>query len=104
MDDYDLFDVLAALAYGIAPRRRSERAAALTAEHGPEWLIRLPLPAARVIRAIARQFERGGTPALETTELWHTTDPDLKNGLRVLKAAGEPSELVQKTKEALFAA
>ena len=104
MDDYDLFDVLAAVAYGIAPRRRSERAAALTAEHGPEWLIRLPLPAARVIRAIARQFERGGTPALETTELWHTTDPDLKNGLRVLKAAGEPSELVQKTKEALFAA
>lgn len=104
MDEYDLFDVLAAVAYGIAPRSRAERAAALTTENAPEWLIHLPLPAAKVIRAIARQFERGGTPALETTELWHADDPDLKNGIRVLKQAGDPAELVHKTKEALFVA
>ena len=104
MDDYDLFDVLAALAYGIAPRSRAERAATLTDGRGPEWLIRLPQPAAKVIRAIARQFERGGTPALETTELWHAGDPDLKNSLRVLQRVGEPAELVRKTKEALFVA
>ena len=103
MDDYDLFDVLAAAAYGIAPRRRSERAAALGKDRAPEWLIQLPQPAAKVIRAIARQFERGGTPALETKELWNA-DPDLRDGIRILRTAGEPAELVQKTKEALFVA
>lgn len=104
MDEYDLFDVLAAVTYGITPRSRAERAAALAADGAPEWLVRLPPPAAKVIRAIARQFERGGTSALETTELWHADDPDLKNGIRVLKQAGDPAELVFKTKEALFVA
>jgi len=57
-DEYDLFDILAALAYGIAPRTRHARAEQF--DGGPKWLIRLPQPSAKVIRAIVKQFENAG--------------------------------------------
>jgi type I restriction enzyme R subunit len=104
MEAYDLFDVLAALAYGLAPRSRAERAAALTGAHGPAWLIHLPQPAAKVIRAIARQFERAGTDVLETTQLWQSEDLKHTAGFAGLSEGGDPAELIQKTKETLFVA
>ncbi len=43
MDAYDLFDVMAAVAYGVKPRTRAERAAQLGRDrHGPDWLIQPP--------------------------------------------------------------
>ena len=69
-EEYDLFDILAALAYGITPRTRHTRAEQF--DGGPGWLIRLPQPATKVIRAIVKQFENAGTDALEATELWET--------------------------------
>ncbi|HEX9048080.1 MAG TPA: DEAD/DEAH box helicase family protein, partial [Verrucomicrobiae bacterium] len=68
-EEYDLFDVIAAVAYGVKPRTRGERAARLDGQ-APDWFKQLPPPAANVIRAIARQFERAGTEALETDQLW----------------------------------
>ena len=101
-DEYDLFDILAALAYGIAPRTRHARAGQF--DGGPDWLIQLPQPATKVIRAIVKQFESAGTDALEARELWET--PEIKNlrGLAALREGGEPSQLMRKTKETLFVA
>jgi type I restriction enzyme R subunit len=103
MEDYDLFDVIAALAYGVRPKTRAERAASLEAL-APDWLIQLPQPAANVIRAIARQFERAGTDALETQELWNAGEVKAARGLTALKQGGEPAALLRRTKETLFAA
>lgn len=104
MDDYDLFDVIAAVTYGIKPKTRAERAAQLDGAAAPDWLIQLPQPAAKVIRAIARQFERAGTEALETQELWNAGEVRAVRGLTALKQGGEPSALLRKTKELIFAA
>ena len=103
MDDYDEFDVLAALAYRVTPLTRAQRAARF-GDAGPQWLVQLPPLPAKVIRAIVRQFERAGTGALEAKELWQTPEiRDLK-GLDTLRQAGQPGELLRQTKETLFAA
>jgi type I restriction enzyme R subunit len=105
MDAYDLFDVIAAVAYGIKPLTRAERAARLGSDdHGPEWLIKLPQPSVKVIRAIARQFQRAGTEALETQEHWSVGEVRAARGLSALKQGGDPAKLLRQTKETLFAA
>jgi type I restriction enzyme R subunit len=103
MDAFDLFDVIAAVAYGIEPLTRAERVARF-GEPGPAWLARLPEPTGRVIRAVARQFERAGTEALETGELWNVDEVRAARGIAALREGGEPSELMKKTKEEIFAA
>jgi len=103
MDAYDLFDVLAALAYGVEPLTRAERAARFgTAQ--PDWLVPLPPATGNVIRAIVRQFEKAGTEALETPELWSVDEVKREHGLVALRQGGNPAELLRKTKETLFAA
>lgn len=101
MEAFDEFDILAALAYGLAPMTRAQRAAQFT-DGKPEWLIQLPQPSAKVIRAIVKQFEKAGTAALEANELWQTLG--VPNALRELKQGGAPNELLRKTKETLFVA
>jgi type I restriction enzyme, R subunit len=102
MDAFDEFDILAAFAYGITPLTRAERAAKF-GETGPDWLIRLPQPTAKVIRAIVRQFERAGTSALEATELWRTPEIQELKGINALRQGGQPANLLRQTKETLFA-
>jgi len=105
MDAYDLFDVIAAVAYGIKPLTRAERAAKLGSDsHGPDWLIKLPQPSVKAIRAIARQFEKAGTEALETDQLWSAGEVKAAKGLSALKQGGDPAKLLRQTKETLFAA
>ncbi len=103
MQDYDEFDVLAAIAHGVQPLTRTQRAARF-GDTGPDWLLRLPQPSARVIRAIVRQFEQSGTAALEATDLWRTPELQELQPLAALKRAGQPSDLLRQTKETLFAA
>ena len=104
MEEYDEFDVLAALAYiGLKHRHSRAERAAKFGDGGPDWLIHLPQPSAKVIRAIVRQFERAGTGALEATALWDTPEIKELNGLTALKQGGPPAELLRKTKETLFA-
>lgn len=103
MDDYDLFDVIAAVAYGIEPLTRSERAARF-GDSPPDWMLALPDPATRVLRAVVRQFERAGTEALETQELWNVDEVRREKGLAALRQGGNPAELMRRTKETLFAA
>jgi type I restriction enzyme R subunit len=103
MAEYDLFDVLAALAYGVAPLTRAQRAAKFN-EAGPAWLLGLPARSAQVLRAIVHQFERAGTEALETGELWNTAEIRELHGLRALREGGDPAVLLRKLKETIFAA
>ena len=58
-EEYDLYDILAELGWGINARTRHERVLAFTYKH-EAWLQSLPRDAAGVISAVASQFERGG--------------------------------------------
>ena len=55
MNDYDMYDVLADVGYGQAPKTREDRAEAF-AHKNQEWLSTIPESAANVILAIASQF------------------------------------------------
>ncbi len=104
MEDYDLFDVIAAVAYGVKPRTRSERAQRLNGDATP-WLTQLPPPAAKVIRAIGRQFERAGTDALDSDQLWSAGEVYAAKGIEALKiGGGDPTALLRQTKETIFGA
>jgi type I restriction enzyme R subunit len=102
-DDYDLYDVLAELGWGLAPRTREERALAFTYKH-EEWLNSLPKTTAATLRAIARQFASGGTDVLEMRHIFQTPEVKAAGGLEALKAAGNPSSLLSETKARMFAA
>jgi len=102
-EDYDLYDVLAELGWGMNPRTRRERAAAFTYKH-EEWLSALPAEAGETIKAIASQFERGGTEGLENPQIFQTPEVKAAGGLAALQKAGKPSDILHETKVRMFAA
>jgi type I restriction enzyme R subunit len=101
MDDYDLFDVLGDLGYGLSPRTRADRASAFRYKNEP-WLKAMPLPAANTIRALTRQFISDGTEGLENPRIWQTPEVRSAGGQRALRAVGQPAELLRETKVRLF--
>ncbi|MDP9363139.1 MAG: DEAD/DEAH box helicase family protein [Chloroflexota bacterium] len=103
MSDYDLFDVLAELGYGQAPRTRSERAEAFLFKHA-EWLEGIPAGAAATVRAFAAQFARAGTEELEKPEIFSLPVVRQAGGMAALKLIGKPVEVLRETKERMFAA
>ncbi len=103
MDDYDLYDVLAELGYGLAPRTRAERSAAFTYKHAA-WLERLPAPARATLCAIAAQFARAGTDSLENPEIFHVREVREAGGLAALTALGSARDILRETKQRMFAA
>jgi len=102
-EDCDLYDVLAELGWGMIPRTRSERALAFTYKH-EDWLNALPADAGETIKAIASQFERGGTEGLENPQIFQTPEVQAAGGLEALKTAGKPADLLRETKVRMFAA
>jgi type I restriction enzyme R subunit len=103
MADYDLYDVLAELGYGLAPRTRADRADAFTYKHAG-WLAGLPPKAAATIKALASQFSRAGTDGLENLHIFETKEVRTAGGLTALKAVGKPADVLRQTKERMFAA
>ena len=101
--DYDLYDVLAELGWGMNPHTRHDRTMAFTYKH-EEWIDALPDQAASTIRAIASQFDRGGTEGLENPQIFQTPEVKAAGGLAALAAAGKPSDLLRETKTRMFAA
>ncbi len=101
--DYDLYDVLAELGWGMNPRTRHDRTLAFTYKH-EDWINALPDKAAATIRAIASQFERGGTEGLENPQIFQTPEVRSAGGLAALQMAGNPRELLIETKTRMFAA
>jgi len=101
--DYDLYDVLAELCWGINPRTLRDRTLAFTYKH-EDWINALPGRAAPTIRAIAGQFERGGTEGLENPQIFQIQEVKEAGGLSALKDAGNPRDLLTETKTRMFAA
>ncbi len=103
MTDYDLYDVLAELGYGLNPRTRPERAEAFNYKHAG-WLSGLPAPTTATLKALAAQFARAGTDGLENPQVFQTPEVMQAGGLVALKALGKPAEVLHQTKERMFAA
>ncbi len=103
MDDFDLYDVLAELGYGLEPKTRLARVGAFDYK-AADWLAGLPAPTAATLRALARQFARAGTEELENPGVLSTPDVTAAGGLAALKMLGSPSEILKATKERLFSA
>lgn len=101
--EYDLYDILAELGWGINARTRHERVLAFTYKH-EEWLRSMPPETAMVISAVANQFERGGTEGLENPQIFNTPEVRDAGGLKALKSAGNPKEILNETKQRMFAA
>ncbi len=103
MNAYDLYDVLAELGYGLAPRTRLDRAAAFTYKHG-DWLGGMPVRSAETLRALAMQFGRGGTEALENQHVFETPEVQHAGGLEALRGIGRPVEVLREAKARIFTA
>jgi len=103
MDDFDLYDVLAELGYGLDPKTRVARADAFDYKH-TGWLAGLPPATSATLRALARQFARGGTDELEQPGVLQVPSVIAAGGLTALKALGSPAEILHETKSRLFAA
>jgi type I restriction enzyme R subunit len=103
MTEYDLYDVLADLAYGVAPHKRTERAFSFSYKQR-SWLDTLPEQTKAVVLAIAAQFGREGTEAFENPQLFNVKAILVAGGLAALKLGGDPAELITETKRRLFSA
>jgi len=103
MGDFDLYDVLAELGYGLAPKTRTERAGAFAYKHAA-WLGGMPPNTAGVLRALAGQFALAGTEGLENPAVFQTPQVTQAGGLEALKALGKPAEVLMETKTRMFAA
>jgi type I restriction enzyme R subunit len=103
MADFDLYDVLAELGYGLDPKTRVARADAFRYKH-EAWLAGLPAQTAATLEALTRQFARAGTEELENPGVLSTPDVLAAGGLAALKLLGSPAEILRATKERLFAA
>src|SRR5262249_41118005 len=103
MQDFDLYDVLADLGYGLSPLTRHQRADAFTYKHA-EWLSGLPKTTAATLQALAAQFARAGTDGLENPQVFQTPEVTQPCGRNALKALGSPADVLHATKERMFAA
>jgi type I restriction enzyme R subunit len=56
------------------------------------------------VRAIAKQFERGGTEGLENPQIFQTPEVRSAGGLAALQMAGNPRDLLIETKTRMFVA
>ena len=101
--EYDMFDVLAELAWGLNPRTREERAEAFEYKN-VAWLESLPPDTAATLRAMAEQFAREGASALENPHLFDTPAVRDAGGLSALQDAGAPAILINETRRRLLAA
>ncbi len=104
MVDYDTYDVLAELAYGLNPRKKQQRVDAFTYKH-EDWLQEFPKETAETIKAIVEPFAVEGTEALENEKVLEMPGVQRAGGFKALAATGKkPFEVLQEAKERLFAA
>ena len=103
MTDYDLYDVLADLAYGVAPHKRADRAFSFSYKQR-SWFETMPEQTKAVVLAIAAQFGREGTEAFENPQLFNVESIRTAGGINALKMGGNPADLITETKRRLFAA
>jgi type I restriction enzyme R subunit len=103
MTDYDLYDVLGELGYGLSPRTCVERAEAFGYRNA-NWLQSLPPATSKTLRELAEQFAQGGTEALENPHVFEMSQVRGAGGLAALRVIGNPAQVLRETKERIFAA
>jgi len=103
MTAFDLYDVLADIAYGVEPKTREQRVYSFAYKQ-KGWLSTLPRETQAVILALANQFTKEGTEALESGYLFNAQEVKLAGGIKALKMGGDAAELMRQTKERMFAA
>ncbi|GHC53684.1 type I restriction-modification enzyme R subunit C-terminal domain-containing protein [Roseibacillus persicicus] len=101
MDDFDLFDVLAHLAYQSPALTRQHRAELFAAREA-EWLAALGQNTEAVLLAIVHQFVANGTEGLELKDIFDV--PAIKQAGGINALGEHPGELVAEAKRRLFAA
>ena len=100
MENYDLYDVIAEIGYGLSPKTMEDRADAFEYKN-EDWLQSIDEGPSRVIRAIASQFAKGGTDNLENPQIFKT--PEVVNAGGSFALRGMGNSLVE-TKQRLFRA
>lgn len=100
--EYDLYDVLTQIGYGMAPKTRQERVEALRYKHA-DWFQSLPSQTGETLLALAQQFVKGGTEELENPYVLSAPEVRKAGGLEALKVLGEPKDIISETKRRLFA-
>jgi len=100
--DYDLYDVLGEVGYGLVARTRIQRSESFIYKN-INWLDNMPEGTAATITAIASQFVRGGTDGLENQYILRTSEVSQAGGIPALKIYGNPKELLHETKVRMFA-
>ena len=106
MNDFDIYDVLAELAYGIDPKTRVSRVSGFEYKN-KAWLAQFAPDVREVLLAIVSEFEQGGTDALENPQIFRTNRVQKAGGFQALKKAAElgtPAQLVAEAKRRIFAA
>ncbi len=102
MNDYDLYDVLAELGYGLNPKTREERAKAFGYKNRG-WLDMMPDKTKATVEALTAQFAMSGTEGLENPQIFSIPEVSKAGGLAALKALGKPADILRETKERMFA-
>jgi type I restriction enzyme R subunit len=103
MLEYDSYDFLVHHSYRARALKRSERNRVYLA-YNQQWFDDMDANAASVLRALGRQFELGGTEALETSALWDVPEIRRAGGFNALRRLGAPASVMKDAKERLFAA
>lgn len=103
MGDYDLFDVLGQIGYGLAAKTRAERAQAFRYKQ-EAWLRELPASTSATVLALADQFAKTGTDGLENRYVFQVPEVARAGGISALEALGEPGRALIETKMRMFAA
>ena len=100
MQNYDLYDVIGEIGFGISPKTMKDRADSFGYKN-EDWLESIDSKSADVIKALASQFSRGGTENLENPQIFRT--PEVVNAGGVSALSGMDDPLVE-TKQRLFKA
>lgn len=102
MAEYDIFDLFAHHGYHAHALKRPQRNTAYL-EYNRTWFDSIDHQAAAILRSLGRQFELGGTEALESRSLWEVPEIRDAGGLASLQKVGEPFVVVKDAKARLFA-
>jgi len=101
LKDCDMYDILAEIGFGIAPKSRKERVYALQYKYSG-WFNGLPLNTRKTLLALAKQFEIGGTEELENHYIFQIPEVYQAGGLEALKLLGDPKDVILEVKRMLF--
>ena len=97
MGDYDLYDVLAELGYGLAPRTRHDRTLAFTYKH-EDWMQRFAHLHRRHHPCYRQPVRARRHRRLENPNIFQTPEVKAAGGLAALQQVGNPSNLLTETK------